>query len=128
MLKKITSEKAPKAIGPYSQAIHYKDLIFISGQLPINPIEGKILNDSIKEQTVQTLENIEKILEEANSSWSHVIKVEIFLKDLNHFSIVNELYAKKVNTQIQPARQVIEVSRLPMDSLIEISCIAYTNV
>lgn len=124
MLKKIESSHAPRAIGPYSQAIEANGFIFISGQIPLEPAAGKILEMSIEGQTYQVLKNLEAILEECGLTFENVVKTEIYVKDLEHFSKINAIYAEKFCHQIKPARQLMQVSRLPMDSLIEISCIA----
>ena len=127
MKSKITAEMAPKAIGPYSHAIVANDLIFVSGQLPINPDEGKITDFTIEGQTIQALKNLKAILNEAKVDFENVIKTEIFVKDLNDFGKINEIYAAHFLGNMQPARQLIQAARLPMDSLIEISCIATIN-
>lgn len=124
MFKQITTLKAPKAIGPYSQAIETEDFIFVSGQIPIDPETGKLVDSNIQEQTLQVLNNIEAILNAANLDFSHVVKVEIFVKNIQDFPIINTLYSQRMTQAIKPARQLVEVSKLPMDSLIEISCIA----
>lgn len=126
-MKKIETEKAPKAIGPYSQAIVAGQFVFVSGQLPINPTSGKIIETTIEGQTKQVLANIEAILHAAGLSFAHVVKTEIYLKDLENFHKVNALYAEKFSHPIKPARQTMQVARLPLDSLIEISCIALKN-
>lgn len=124
ILKKIETETAPKAIGPYSQAIAAHPFIFVSGQLPIDPATGKLVEANIKLQINQVLDNIQAILEASGSSWHKVVKSEIFLKDLTHFAVVNEEYGKRVNPGMPPARQTIQAAKLPLDALVEISCIA----
>lgn len=124
MKKKIETPHAPKAVGPYSQAIAANGLLLVSGQLPIDPKRGKIVEGGIVEQTGQVLANIEAILKAAGLSWEAVVRMEIFLKDMNDFGQVNTLYAEKFPHDIKPARQTIQAARLPMDVLIEISCIA----
>ncbi|MBA3723170.1 MAG: RidA family protein [Parachlamydiaceae bacterium] len=123
-MKKIESSKAPKAIGPYSQAIQTEQLLFLSGQLPIDPATGKLVASEIRIQTQRVLDNLEAVLNEAHLSFKNVVRCDVFLKDLNDFAAFNEEYAKKFNQSIPPARQTIQVARLPMDALIEISCIA----
>jgi 2-iminobutanoate/2-iminopropanoate deaminase len=125
VLSQIMTDKAPQAIGPYSQAIIAGNFLFVSGQIPLNPASATIIAGGIKEQTSQTLKNIGAILKQAGSSFEHVVKVEIFLKNMNDFNTVNEIYASFFPQDPKPARQVIEVSRLPRDVLIEVSCIAY---
>lgn len=124
MLKKIETAEAPKAIGPYSQAIASDKLLFVSGQLPIDPSTGKLVESSIKTQTIRVLDNLEAILKQAGCTFQDVARCDVFLKDLNDFSTVNEEYGKRFNSPIPPARQTIQVARLPLDALIEISCIA----
>lgn len=124
-VSQIKTDKAPQAIGPYSQAIIAGNFLFVSGQIPLNPASATIIPGGIKEQASQTLKNIGAILKQAGSSFEHVVKVEIFLKNMNDFNTVNEIYASFFPQDPKPARQVIEVSRLPRDVLIEVSCIAY---
>ena len=124
MLRKIETEEAPKPIGPYSQAVGYQNLLFLSGQLPTNPKTGKIEEKSIQGQTKQVLENIEAVLKEDGLSLENVVKVEIYVKDINDYQVFNTIYAEKFHFHIKPARQFMQVAKLPQDSLIEISCIA----
>ena len=121
--KKIETPNAPKAIGPYSQAVETKNFVFISGQIPIDPTVGKIVEQTIEGQTRQVLANIEAILKAAGQSWEAIVKTEIFLQDLNDFQTVNTIYGEKFPHDVKPARQAIQVARLPLDALIEISCI-----
>jgi 2-iminobutanoate/2-iminopropanoate deaminase len=123
-LRKIETEQAPKAIGPYSQAVVFERLVFVSGQIPIEPKSGKIVDFTIQGQTRQVLENIEAILEADGLSLENVVKTEIYVKDIGDFQIINVIYAEKFSHPIKPARQLMQVARLPLDSLIEISCIA----
>lgn len=125
MKKKILTPNAPKAIGPYSQAVACHGFLFVSGQIPINPKTQEIEEKTIEGQTKQVLANIEAILIEAGLSFDHVAKCEIFVIDIKDFPIINALYAEKFHNGIQPARQLVEVSALPKGSLIEISCIAH---
>lgn len=122
-MKVIQTQKAPAAVGPYSQAIEVNGLIFTSGQLPIIPESGELINDDIKKATARSLENIKEILQEAGSSLDKVVKVNIFLKDMNDFSSVNEVYSKYF-TKNKPARSCVEVSKLPKDGIIEIEAVA----
>lgn len=122
-MKVIQTQKAPAAVGPYSQAIEVNGLIFTSGQLPIIPKSGELINDDIKKATARSLENIKEILQEAGSSLDKVVKVNIFLKDMNDFSSVNEVYSKYFTTN-KPARSCVEVSKLPKDGIIEIEAVA----
>ncbi|MBC7087131.1 MAG: RidA family protein [Tissierellales bacterium] len=118
----ISTEKAPKAIGPYSQGIISSGLIFTSGQLPIDPSTGELITD-IKLATRTCLENVKAILEEAGSKLDNVIKVTVFVKDINDFSIINEVYGEYF-TNHKPARSLVQVSELPKGGLIEIEAIA----
>lgn len=118
----ISTAKAPAAIGPYSQGVKIGDLIFTSGQLPVNSETGEMPSD-IKEATKQSLENVKAILEEAGSSLDKVIKVVVFIKDMNDFAKVNEVYGTYF-TENPPARSCIEVARLPKDASIEIEAVA----
>ena len=127
MKKAIQTPQAPPALGPYSQALLLPPFLFVSGQLPIDPATGKIEESSIEGQTRRVLLNIQAILESASLSFEHVVKVEVFLKDLTHFHVMNELYALFFKVPPFPARQTIQAARLPLDSLIEISCIAFSK-
>lgn len=118
----IVSEKAPGAIGPYSQAVKFENLIFVSGQIPVNPESGEISKD-IKEQAAQSMANIKNILEEAGASLDDIVKTTIFVKDLSNFETVNEVY-KSFFSNTYPARSCVEVSKLPKDAGIEIEAIA----
>lgn len=123
-MKKIQTEHAPAAIGPYSQAVEAAGLLFVSGQIPLDPKTGKLVEATIEAQTIQVLANIEAVLHAAGLSWKNVVKTEVFMKDLQQFKEMNALYAEKFPHDIKPARQTIQAARLPMDVLIEISCIA----
>ncbi len=123
MKKEIATENAPKAIGPYSQGILWNDLIFASGQIPVNPATSEIPN-GIKEQTTQVLKNIYAILESEGSSIKNVIKTTVFIKDMNDFVQMNEVYESFFQKPF-PARSTVEVARLPKDVLVEIEVIAH---
>lgn len=118
----IKTDKAPKAIGPYSQAIKSGNILFISGQVPINPATGEITGD-IKAQTRQVLENLKSILLAAGASPADVVKTTVFLKNLDDFNSMNEIY-REYFSEDAPARSTIEVSRIPRGALIEIEAIA----
>ena len=118
----IHTEKAPAAIGPYSQAIAAGEFLYTSGQLGINPETGSLPGD-IAGQTKQSLKNIHAILEEAGLQKSDVVKTVIYLKDLSDFAVVNEIYAEFFGDH-KPARSCVEVSRLPKDGLVEIEAVA----
>ncbi|MBN2135733.1 MAG: RidA family protein [Acidobacteria bacterium] len=126
MKKIINTDKAPAAIGPYSQAVKTGNMLFVSGQIPIDPKSSELISTSIKDQFDCILKNIKAILEEAGMTLKNVVKVEVFLKDMNDFGEMNEAY-KTYFTEDYPARVAIEVARLPKDADIEISCIASTD-
>ena len=119
----IQTKNAPAAIGPYAQAVRVGNLIFTSGQLPVNPTTGELLTDDIQAETRQCLENVKAILEEAGSSLDHAVKLTVFIKDMNQFSKINEVYATYFPGD-KPARSCVEVARLPKDVNIEIEAIA----
>ncbi|MBQ5456524.1 MAG: RidA family protein [Prevotella sp.] len=121
--KAINTEKAPKAIGPYSQAIQVGNLVYTSGQLPINPTTGAFPEGGIKEQTRQSLCNIQAILEEAGLTMSNVVKTTVFLADMNDFADMNAVYAEFF-TQPYPARSAVAVKTLPKNALVEIEVVA----
>ncbi|MGB9766443.1 MAG: RidA family protein [Sulfurihydrogenibium sp.] len=122
-MQEIYTEKAPKPIGPYSQAIKYENLVFISGQIAIDPVSNEFVNADVATQTKIIMENIKSILEEAGLNMNHVIKTTIYLKNLEDFQIVNQIYAEYFKEH-KPARATVEVSRLPKDALVEIEVIA----
>lgn len=125
MKEKVDTLDAPRAIGPYSQAVKANGFIFVSGQLPVNPKTGEVAGDDIKSMTEQVIDNIEAILKEANSSLDLVVSCQVFLTDLKgDFVQMNEVYAKRFNSSIAPARATVEVSRLPLNCKVEISCTA----
>jgi 2-iminobutanoate/2-iminopropanoate deaminase len=120
--RKIESEKAPKAIGPYSQAIQAGNLLYTSGQIPIDPQTGNVVSGGIEIQTKQVLENLKAVLESANAKLSDTIKVTAFLKDLRDFVPFNTIFAQYFD-EPYPARSCVEVARLPKDVLVEIELI-----
>jgi len=124
-IKKVETPQAPEAKGPYSQAVRAGDFLFISGQIPLCPLNGEIKGVTIQEQTRQVLENIQAILISEKLSLSHVVKSEIFLKDMHHFQEMNIIYAQFFSSPILPARHTVQVAKLPFDALIEISCTAF---
>jgi 2-iminobutanoate/2-iminopropanoate deaminase len=121
----IFTDKAPKAIGPYSQAIKFGNILFISGQVPVNPATGELTGD-IKVQTRQVLENIKSILAAAGASASDVVKTTVFLQNLDDFAAMNEIYGAYFPKEA-PARSTVEVARIPRGALIEIEAIAFIN-
>ena len=122
-MKVINTSKAPKAIGPYSQAIEANGLVITSGQLPIDPATGEFAPGGIKEQTRQSLTNAKAILKEAGISLANVMKTTVFLSDMNDFAAMNEVYAEFFNEPF-PARSAIAVKTLPKNALVEVECIA----
>lgn len=122
----IMTEKAPAAIGPYSQAVKYGNLIFTSGALGVDPKTGAFVEGGVQAQTKQCLENLKAVLEAAGSSLENVLKVTVFIKDMNDFPRVNEIYGQYF-TEKQPSRSTVEVARLPKDALIEIETIAFVG-
>lgn len=123
MKEVIYSANAPDPIGPYSQAIKVGSMLFVSGQIAIDKTTGRIITENITEETNMVLRNISEILSVSGMDFSHVVKCSIFLKDMSQFPVVNEAYGKKFTTN-PPARETVEVSRLPKDVNVEISCIA----
>lgn len=123
MMKKISTTKAPAAIGPYSQGIIAGDLLFASGQIPINPATGKIEGEDITAQARQVMENIGALLEEAGVSYQNVVKTTCFLADMGDFGAFNEVYARYFTEK--PARSCVAVKALPKDVLCEVEVIAY---
>lgn len=119
----ISTKRAPAAFGPYSQAVKTNDLLFVSGQIAINPDTGHLVAGSIEAETRQVLNNLAAILQAAGTSFDNVIKTTIFLKDMNDFKTVNEIYGSAFRPPF-PARATVEVSRLPKDVNVEIDCIA----
>lgn len=120
----VISKDAPEALGPYSQAVIAGNFLFVSGQLAIDPKTGKMENEGIEGQTFRVLKNIEAILKETGLTFEHVVKCEIFMKDLSDFQIMNKIYWNFFSYPTKPARQTVQVAKLPLDALIEISCIA----
>lgn len=126
MKKEIKTTAAPKAIGPYSQAIEANGFIFVSGQIPINPETGELIKGPIEKQTEQVLKNISAILEKAGSSLDKVVKATVYLSDLKDYAKMNEIYSKYFSSPY-PARAAIQVARLPKDVGIEIEVIAIAS-
>lgn len=118
----INTNKSPAALGPYSQAIKAGNMIFISGQLPIDPVTMELIEGTIQEQTAKCLENLKAILEEAGVTFNDVVKTTIYIKDMDDFTDINEVYATYF-TDNKPARACVEVARLPKDARLEIEAI-----
>lgn len=123
MKKVLQIPGAPAPIGPYSQAILKNDTLYVSGQIGINPSTGKWVNTSIEDETNQIMKNILSLLSEANMNVNDIVKCSIFLKDMDDFAVVNKVYATYFS-EAPPARETVQVSKLPMDVNVEISCIA----
>lgn len=124
MKEQISTTKAPGAIGPYSQAIKVGNLVFTSGQLPIDPASGNFAGNDIRTQTRQSLKNVEAILTQAGLTMGDIVKTTVFLSDMNNFAAMNEIYAEFFAGTVFPARSAVEVARLPKDSLVEIEAVA----
>lgn len=124
MITRIETEKAPAAIGPYSQAVRAGNLIFVSGQIPIDPAAGSVVGGGISEQTHQVFRNISAVLQEAGTDLSSAVKTTVFLRDMNDFQTVNSIYAEYMTGEILPARSAVQAARLPKDVRIEVELIA----
>jgi len=123
MKRVIFTDKAPKAIGPYSQAIEINGQLFISGQVPIDPSTSKVVEGGVKEQTIQVMKNIQAILQEAGYSFSHVVKSTCLLSDMGHFAEMNEVYGSYYSEN-PPARAAFAVKELPLGVMVEIETVA----
>lgn len=119
----ISTSNAPEAIGPYSQAVVAGDLVFCSGQIPLDPSTMAIIEGGVADQTTQVLKNLSEVLKAAGSGLEKVVKTTVFLKDMNDFVAMNEVYADRFGDH-KPARATVEVARLPKDVLVEIECVA----
>jgi 2-iminobutanoate/2-iminopropanoate deaminase len=122
-LKKISTDKAPSAIGPYSQGIIANGFLYTAGQIPLDPAAGKIVEGGIVEQTEQVMRNLQEVLRAAGATWGDVVKTTVYLLDLAHFPTVNEVYGKSLG-DARPARSTVQVSALPRGALVEIDAIA----
>ena len=123
----VKTANAPAAVGPYSQAVSAGGFLFVSGQLPADPATGKIVGSEITGQTHQVFHNLRAILQESRCDFKDVVKVTVFLKSMNDFNQVNEVYAQYFSQGILPARAAVEVSRLPKDVSVEIEAVACLN-
>ncbi len=119
----ISTENAPGAIGPYSQAVKTGNMVFCSGQIPIDPATGEFVSSDVAEQARQVLKNLSAVLEAAGTNFNSVVKTTVFLADMNDFAAVNEIYAEFFNDN-KPARATVQAARLPRDARVEIDCIA----
>ena len=124
MKKIIKTKNAPSPVGPYNQAILFNNTLYASGQIAINPLNNQIINEDIEAETKQVMENLNEILKEAKMDFSNVVKCSIFLKDMNDFESVNQIYSTFFNEKDAPARETVEVSMLPKNVNVEISLIA----
>ena len=123
MKEVVHTDRGPKPIGPYSQATKANRFLFLSGQVALDPKTGELTGSDIRQQTERVLENVKGILEAAASNLHHVVKTTVFLKDMNDFAAMNEVYGRYF-TAAPPARSTVEVSRLPKDALVEIEVVA----
>jgi 2-iminobutanoate/2-iminopropanoate deaminase len=123
MKEVVSTGRGPKPIGPYSRAIKANGFVFVSGQIALDPQSGELVSGDIRQQTQQVLENVKAILEAAGVSFHHVVKSTVFLKNMNDFAAMNEVYARYF-ASAPPARSAVEVARLPKDALVEIEIIA----
>ena len=121
-MKEIKTDKAPQAIGPYSQAIEYGGLLYTSGQIPVNPVTGEI-PEGVENQAHQVFENLKNLLEAGETGFENVIKTTVFIKDMNDFAKINEIYASYFKKPY-PARSCVQVARLPKDVLLEVEVVA----
>lgn len=128
MKKAIETDNAPKAVGPYSQAVVVGNFVFCSGQIGLNPDTQALVEGGVETEAIQVLENLKAVLTAAGLTLKHVVKSEIFIKNISDFAKANDIYARYFTTDPKPARATIEVSNLPKGALIEISCIAYKQV
>ncbi|GAB5592682.1 hypothetical protein Unana1_07582 [Umbelopsis nana] len=125
-LTPVQTSKAPSAIGPYSQAIKVNNLVYTSGQIPVIPETGEIVEGGIKEQTHQVMTNLGEVLKASGSSLNRVVKTTVFLKNMNDFVAMNEVYGTYF-PETKPARSAVEVARLPKDVQVEVECVALTD-
>ena len=124
MKKIIKTKNAPSPVGPYNQAILFNNTLYASGQIAINPLNNQIINEDIEAETKQVMENLNEVLKEAKMNFSNVVKCTIFLKNMNDFESVNQIYSTFFNEKDAPAREPVEVSMLPKNVNVEISLIA----
>jgi len=123
----ISTKSAPAAIGPYSQAVMHAGLVYLSGQIPLDPVTGSVVAGGITEQTVRVLENLKAVLAAAGSSLDGVLKTTVYLADMGDFAAMNEVYARYFPAANAPARATIEAARLPRDVRVEIDCIGIAS-
>jgi len=123
MKKIVKTDQAPEPVGPYNQAVVAGNLVFTAGQIAIDPVSGELEENDVRKQTRRVIQNLQAVLEAAGSDLSRVVKTTVFLKDMNDFTAMNEVYAEFF-TEDAPARSAVEVARLPKDVLVEIECVA----
>jgi len=122
-VKHVSTEAAPAAIGPYSQAIIANGFLYTAGQIALDPATGQLVAGGVSEQTERVMTNLEAVLSASGASWADVVKTTVYLQDMSHFPIVNDLYGKRLG-QARPARSTVQVSGLPRGALVEIDAIA----
>lgn len=127
MKKIINTSNAPAPVGPYNQSILFNGILFVSGQIAINPESGKLIIDTIEEETHQVMKNIQAILTNAGLTLEHILKCSVFVSDMNNYSRINDVYAEYFDEETAPARELVEVANLPKFVNIEISVIAGKN-
>lgn len=125
MKKIINSPKAPAPIGPYNHSVQVGDLLFISGQIPFNQATESLITSGIQDETKQVMENLRFIIEEAGYSFDQAVKATIFIRDMNNFGLINEIYGSYFTSETAPARECVQVERLPRDVNVEISMILH---
>lgn len=123
----ITTDRAPGAIGPYSQAVRVGDLVFCSGQIPLDPATGKLVEGSIEVQTAQVIKNLGAVLSASGATWDDVVKTTIYLTDLADFAVVNQVYGAAVGS-VPPARATVQVAALPKGAAVEIDAVAHLSM
>jgi 2-iminobutanoate/2-iminopropanoate deaminase len=121
----IVTDRAPSAIGPYSQAVRVGDFVFTSGQIALDPRTGQLVGGGVEAETKQVLDNLEAVLAAAGGSWSDVVKTTIFLRDMNDFAAVNKLYGERVAGGVMPARSTVQVAGLPKGVAVEIDAVVH---
>ncbi|MEO0376052.1 MAG: RidA family protein [Cyanobacteria bacterium P01_A01_bin.17] len=123
----IHTDHAPAPVGPYNQAVQAAGMIFVSGQIALDPVNGTIVGTDVSQQTEQVMKNLAAVLAAAGVGWPQVVKTTVFLADMNDFSTVNQIYAQYFDEATAPARACVEVARLPKDVLVEIDCVAVAH-
>jgi len=123
----IVTDRAPAAIGPYSQAVRVGDLIFTSGQIALDPATGELVKGGVEAETVRVLQNLTEVLTAAGASWSDVVRTTIFLADLGDFAVVNKLYGEQVSGGVATSRSTVQVAKLPRGAAVEIDAIAHLS-